>query len=145
MIPYTVSQVFNTFERGMIYRAIKEFSEKSCISWIPRDPNRHPDFVHILKDRGCYSKVGRMRGPQVLSLGQMHFKLNNISFIKMGHSRPPFLYYGLLVFSIQFIVHINFGDDWIWPVVFWCWKRPLYQLRHNNKKETGVLGIEVHA
>ena len=69
-IPYTISQVFNSFERGVIYRGIKEFSDKSCITWIPRDPKRHFDFVHILKDRGCYSKVGRMRGAQVLSLGE---------------------------------------------------------------------------
>ena len=54
----------------MIYKATKEFSEKSCITWIPRDPARHSDFVHIMKDRGCYSKVGRIRGAQVLSLGE---------------------------------------------------------------------------
>ena len=71
LIPYTISGVFNTFERGMIYRSIKEFSDKSCITWIPRDPTKHSDFVHMTKDRGCYSKVGRMRGAQVLSLGKL--------------------------------------------------------------------------
>jgi len=61
--------VFNAYQRGVIHRAAQEFSLKSCISWIPRDPNVHFDYVHILKDNGCYSRVGRNRGAQVLSLG----------------------------------------------------------------------------
>ena len=40
----------------------------SCVKWKPRTYEK--DYVHILKDQGCYSRVGRTGGAQVLSLGR---------------------------------------------------------------------------
>ena len=55
------------------------------------------------------------------------------SFLKMGHSRPLFLYFRL--FYKQLTVNkcsIKVADDWIRTRVLWYWKRPLCQLRHNH-------------
>ena len=51
-------------------------------------------------------------------------------FVK--NSAIPGLFFFNFVFSIQLIVHITFADGWIQTADLWCWKRPLYQLRHNH-------------
>ena len=53
-------------------------------------------------------------------------------FLKMGHSRPLFLYFCL--FSTVDSKHSIkiFADDWIRTMALWNWKRPLYQLSHNH-------------
>ena len=62
--------------------------------------------------------------------------------IKMGHSRPLFLYFRL--FYKQLTVHkcsIKVADDWIRTRVLWYWKRPLCQLRHNHCPNDNLLPI----
>ncbi len=67
-IPYVVSGYFDRVERGVIYRAMREFGELSCVRWRPRQPGE-TDYVHIVKDKGCYSRVGKIGRAQPLSLG----------------------------------------------------------------------------
>ena len=53
--------------------------------------------------------------------------------LKMGHSRPLFLYFRL--FYKQLTVNkcsIKVADDWIRTRVLWYRKQPLCQLRHNH-------------
>ena len=68
-IPYVISANFGRRERGVIYRAMREFGELSCVSWRPRQPAEE-DYVHIVKGEGCHSRVGRTGGAQSLSLGK---------------------------------------------------------------------------
>ena len=55
-----------------------------------------------------------------------------LNLIKMGHSRPLFLYVHLFntVDSKQMFT-INFADDWTRTVDLWYCKLLLYQLGHN--------------
>ena len=69
-IPYVISSSYSGKQRSVIYGAMTEFERKSCVKWRPRSLQDR-DYVHILPDEGCYSRVGRMGyGGQVLSLGQ---------------------------------------------------------------------------
>ena len=67
-IPYVISGYFGRQERGIIYRAMREFGELSCVSWRPRQSGEK-DYVHIVKGEGCHSRVGKTGGAQSLSLG----------------------------------------------------------------------------
>lgn len=70
-IPYVISSSFSQRDRTILYRAMKEFEKHSCIRWEPKDRLRDQDYVHIIPDSGCYSRVGRGgSGAQILSLGQ---------------------------------------------------------------------------
>ena len=71
-IPYTISQSFSSYDRSVIRKGMKELSKVSCIKWRPRH-SQDKDYVHILRDVGCYSKVGKVGGPQILSLGRFDF------------------------------------------------------------------------
>ena len=51
-------------------------------------------------------------------------------FLKMGHSRPLFLYFHL--FSEQKFI-INFADDWIRTADHWYWMRLFCQLPQDKK------------
>lgn len=66
-IPYKVSSEFNTGERSVIAAAISEYNAKTCIRWVPQTTEY--DYVYFIKDRGCYSNVGKSGGEQVISLG----------------------------------------------------------------------------
>ena len=69
-IPYTISQRFSSYDRSVIRNAMNQIANLSCIKWRPRN-NIDKDYVHILRDVGCYSRVGKVGGPQVLSLGNL--------------------------------------------------------------------------
>ena len=69
-IPYVISNSFGSQERSVIRAATEQFSRHSCVKWRPHVPT-DIDYVHILKDVGCYSRVGRTGGAQILSLGRI--------------------------------------------------------------------------
>ena len=69
-IPYAISQRFSSYDRSVIRNAMNQIANMSCIKWRPRN-NIDKDYVHILRDVGCYSRVGKVGGPQVLSLGKL--------------------------------------------------------------------------
>ena len=64
-IPYVISGYFDRIERGIIYRAMREFGELSCVAWRPRQVGED-DYVHIVKGDGCYSRVGKVGRAQPL-------------------------------------------------------------------------------
>lgn len=76
-VPYVVSSYFNRKQRGTIQRAIEAFSSSSCIKWRPKIA-QDQDYVHFLSDEGCYSRVGRAGGGQVLSLGRGCFHVGTV-------------------------------------------------------------------
>ena len=67
-IPYTLSSQYGSYSRSIIAKAMNEYHTKTCIKFIPRDANKHKDYVYIHPDDGCYSLVGRTGGKQPLSL-----------------------------------------------------------------------------
>ena len=71
-IPYTISQRFSSYDRSVILKAMNEIAKVSCIKWRPYN-SYDKDYVHIMSDAGCYSRVGKVGGPQVLSLGNIEF------------------------------------------------------------------------
>ncbi len=87
-IPYVISNSFSRRDRKVIRRAVDQFQAQSCVSWRPRRPSDQ-NYVHILRDKGCYSSVGRKygRGGQVLSLGDILMVTNystvDIWFLKL--------------------------------------------------------------
>ena len=68
-VPYVISNRFSSHERSIIKLAVEDIARVSCVKWRPKS-NYDKDYVHILKDAGCYSRVGKTGGPQVLSLGR---------------------------------------------------------------------------
>ncbi|KAH7729807.1 CRE-NAS-4 protein [Aphelenchoides avenae] len=67
-IPYTLSTQYGSYSRSVIAKAMNEYHKKTCVRFVPRDPERHKDYVYIHPDDGCYSLVGRVGGRQPLSL-----------------------------------------------------------------------------
>ncbi|CAJ0596892.1 unnamed protein product [Cylicocyclus nassatus] len=67
-IPYTLSSQYGSYSRSVIARAMQEYHDKTCVRFVPRDPSRHVDYIHIHPDDGCYSLVGKTGGRQPLSL-----------------------------------------------------------------------------
>ena len=62
----------------------------------------------------------------------------------MGRSRPLLLYFRLFN-SVDSKCSIwNVADEWIWTLDFWNWKRPLYQLSHNQCQILCILLSAVH-
>ena len=76
-VPYVISSKFSSHERSIINLAVAEMARVSCVRWRPRSNDK--DYVHILKDYGCYSRVGKTGGAQVLSLGEhVQYKLSYV-------------------------------------------------------------------
>jgi len=66
-IPYVISSTFNTNERRVIAKAMKEYHEKTCIRFTPR--TSEGAYIHIMKGNGCSSSIGRTGRKQSVSLG----------------------------------------------------------------------------
>ena len=67
VIPYVISSSFNSRERSIIAKAMKEYHEKTCIRFVPRTSER--GYINIMKGSGCSSSVGRTGSRQQVSLG----------------------------------------------------------------------------
>ncbi|XP_069077860.1 embryonic protein UVS.2-like [Pleurodeles waltl] len=65
-VPYTLSSAFNADEQAVIASAIQEFTTLTCIRFVQRSVQT--DYVNILSVDGCWSYLGRVGGPQELSL-----------------------------------------------------------------------------
>ncbi|CAI5442250.1 unnamed protein product [Caenorhabditis angaria] len=66
-IPYAISPHYSSHERALLAKAVKQYHEKTCIRFVPRQPGE-TDYLFIGKVDGCFSEVGRTSGVQVLSL-----------------------------------------------------------------------------
>ena len=71
-IPYIISQKFSSYDRSVILKSMNKIAKESCVKWRPKRSS-DKDYVHILRDIGCYSRVGKVGGSQVLSLGKRKY------------------------------------------------------------------------
>lgn len=82
VIPFVIDSSL-AHHREIIYKAMNNYYENTCIKFIPRTTEY--DYVNITKDRGCYSNVGRAGGMQIVSLGDgCHFVGTAVH--ELGHS-----------------------------------------------------------
>jgi len=65
-VPYELGTHFSANEKAVMSRGFEEYAKHTCIRMVPRTSQR--DYVTVIKDGGCYSYVGRIGGPQKLSL-----------------------------------------------------------------------------
>jgi len=66
-----INSAYNTAERTLINNAMARLQEAvPCISFLiyPADATPSGDYVHIAKQTGCWSYVGKRGGAQILSL-----------------------------------------------------------------------------
>jgi len=68
-LPYTFSSQIDNRLQGIMKNAINDFNNKmnGCIKIRPKT-SRDKDWVDIIKDGGCWSRVGRQGGRQEISL-----------------------------------------------------------------------------
>ncbi|XP_035211634.1 astacin-like metalloprotease toxin 4 [Stegodyphus dumicola] len=66
-----------------IQKAINHYHATTCVRFIPRTTEK--DYVRFFKGQGCYSRMGRQGGPQVLSLGRGCHSVGVIVH-EMGHA-----------------------------------------------------------
>jgi len=67
VVPYILSSSFSASEKSVIRRAMDDYQQKTCITFVERSNQR--DYLSIIKSSGCWSYVGRRGGSQQLSLG----------------------------------------------------------------------------
>lgn len=73
-------------ERAVIAKGILEFHRQTCVSFKPR--STETDYVMIAGGNGCSSSVGRVGGPQHVTLGDgciytgivMHELMHSVGF-----------------------------------------------------------------
>ncbi|KAM4618126.1 embryonic protein UVS.2-like [Discoglossus pictus] len=65
-VPYTISTSYDAYSVSVITDAMKDFATLTCVRFIPRTVE--PDYVQITSGSGCWSYVGKIGGPQVVSL-----------------------------------------------------------------------------
>ena len=112
---------------------MEQFSSHSCVKWRPHLPT-DMDYVHILRDSGCYSRVGRTGRAQVLSLGEENIFL----FYSQNQpkTRTQQLLYNLTGSPRKFCIdqnliwqhNLNLKVD-IKVKYFWIWIRGCFRLR----------------
>ena len=59
-VPYMISEEFDYSSRYYIDEAIKEFSYKTCIKFVPKRKN-DKDYVFFVKDQKCKAHVGKSK------------------------------------------------------------------------------------
>ncbi|XP_065059026.1 zinc metalloproteinase nas-4-like [Rhopilema esculentum] len=67
IVPYVIDPSVGRVTRRAIALAFIEFHRSTCLWFTPR--KNETDYIRIVKGEGCYSKVGRQGGEQLVSLG----------------------------------------------------------------------------
>ena len=75
IIPYVISDSFDTEERSTIAKAMEAYHEQTCIRFLPRVGITIPtleDYINIKREeeKGCSSNIGRVGGEQVFNLAE---------------------------------------------------------------------------
>ncbi|XP_060784593.1 high choriolytic enzyme 1 [Neoarius graeffei] len=65
-VPYIISPLYDTIDRITIEMGMLDISSATCVKFVPR--THQADFVDIQPKFGCWSFLGRLGGPQPLSL-----------------------------------------------------------------------------
>uniref|UniRef100_A0A8B9R0Y3 Metalloendopeptidase n=1 Tax=Anas platyrhynchos TaxID=8839 RepID=A0A8B9R0Y3_ANAPL len=94
-IPYVLSGRFDPSSTRVLEEALGDLARLTCVRFVPRSHQR--DFIIIAPMGGCFSSVGRVGGPQLLSLAPpclqggkgvaLHELLHAVGF-GHEHSRP---------------------------------------------------------
>lgn len=94
VVPYTIhSSAKNKFLNAIgikgptervIYSAMKEWEEKTCIRFVPRTTQK--DYVEFFAGEGCWSYVGNLKnGKQQISIGSLCY-FHGIALHEIGHA-----------------------------------------------------------
>lgn len=68
VIPYTISYVYENWERDIIEYAMQSFHSTTCIRFVPR--TNEYDYIMVENGDGCYSSLGKEGYGQVLSINR---------------------------------------------------------------------------
>ncbi|KAM9302066.1 astacin-like metalloendopeptidase [Gastrophryne carolinensis] len=93
IVPYTISADYTLADSAIIQSAIQEFTSLTCISFVER--KTEADYIQIRSVDGCWSYLGRIGGPQDLSLfnpgcvakGIVQHELNHVLGFVHEHTR----------------------------------------------------------
>jgi astacin len=66
-VPYVLSSAYTSHQRAVLARAMAAYSAKSCIRFVPKEPQDR-DYIVISKLDGCYADFARVGGRQQVSL-----------------------------------------------------------------------------
>ncbi|XP_015916701.2 astacin-like metalloprotease toxin 5 [Parasteatoda tepidariorum] len=81
-VPYAVdSSLGNRLE--LIQAGMDEYHKHTCVKFVRR--TNEPDYVRLFHGIGCYSQVGRVGGPQDLSLGRGCHQVGTVVH-ELGHA-----------------------------------------------------------
>ncbi|XP_040266284.1 embryonic protein UVS.2-like [Bufo bufo] len=83
-IPYTLDPQFTSIDRNVIAKAMLEFSTLTCINFVPR--TKEADYLNVISDVGCYSSLGRVGGPQDVSLDRNGCVLHGVVQHEFNHA-----------------------------------------------------------
>ncbi|WP_394841698.1 M12 family metallopeptidase [Pendulispora brunnea] len=84
-VPYVIDAELS--DRSRITRAITQWETKTPLVFVARTPANaaaYPDYVVFRSGKGCHSSVGRIGGPQYVSLSS-HCTTNN-TIHEIGHA-----------------------------------------------------------
>ncbi|XP_075044745.1 hatching enzyme 1.2-like [Mixophyes fleayi] len=93
LVPYTLSSDYTSADTAVIYSAIQEYTSLTCIRFVER--KTETDYIQIRSVDGCWSYLGRIGGPQDLSLlnrgciykGIVQHELNHVLGFVHEHTR----------------------------------------------------------
>jgi len=91
VIPYTIDRVFGDRGRNVIYGAMKEWQEKTCIRFEPAGSAGtknlgHRDNIRFVNGRGCFSMIGWVRGGHQVSLSLNGCVWHSTALHEIGHT-----------------------------------------------------------
>ncbi|KAI6176395.1 Metalloendopeptidase [Aphelenchoides bicaudatus] len=66
-VPYILSSAYTPVQRAILARSMAAYSTKTCIRFVPKEPNDR-DYIVISKLDGCYADFARVGGRQQVSL-----------------------------------------------------------------------------
>ncbi|XP_065661592.1 zinc metalloproteinase nas-13 isoform X3 [Hydra vulgaris] len=117
IIPYSISSDIEPQVRQIIDNSFKVYELKTCLKFVPAKTTDN-DYIHFIKDKGCYSAIGRQGGEQVISIGdgcqtQMHVLHELMHGIGFFHEQSRFdreLYVNILWWNIADDAFKNFAS-----------------------------------
>ncbi|CAJ0967754.1 unnamed protein product, partial [Ranitomeya imitator] len=82
-VPYVLSSIYNAQQIQLFKTAMQEFETLTCVRFIPR--TTEADYVSILSSSGCASYIGKLGGPQQVSLSVDTCMLRGIIQHELSH------------------------------------------------------------
>ncbi|XP_063293601.1 embryonic protein UVS.2-like [Pelobates fuscus] len=83
-VPFVISADFSAQELDVITTAMQDFDTLTCVRFVPR--SSEADYLMIIPDSGCWSYVGKMGGPQEVSLSKDSCITKGIAQHELNHA-----------------------------------------------------------